>query len=465
MNPSRRLQNENVHSCFSDKRIFLLIFVGSFLLFFLSPVQRMGDSKYCLLVSQSILEHRTFDISDYSLFNPGGQAPIFTNPISAKKGLPYQLEYHRKRLYYFFPPGTSILSVPFVALFIPFHKTPAEEGIYSEKNERHLQIIIGSVLMAALAGLLYLAARIMLNRSDSILLMLAGALGTMVWSTASRGLPSHSWGILLLTIIVYLLLRERRNGTSGHLNEIVLATLLSWTYFIRPTFALSIVGISVYYTYVKRRIPVAYVVTGAFWLILFLLYSNSLYDQSLPNYYLPGRVNFSFDWTFWTALAGVLISPSRGLLIFVPTVIACAYLSLRYRHFLPHKPLAWLAVTVILLHAILIASFRQWWGGYSYGPRLLTDILPWFFLLGILSIKAREDAMLSGSTTLRRHRVESCLISVLLLASLCLHGIGAWSDAAWKWNIHPTDIDTDSGRLWDWKHPQFLGASKDSVQQ
>jgi hypothetical protein len=420
----------------------------------------MGDSKYCLLVSQSLLEHGTFDINEYVLFDTatGEPSQAFKNPVSARKGLPYQLERHRKRLYYFFPTGSSILSVPFVAVSLPFHKAPAENGVYVEPNEIQLQLILGSALMACLAGFLYLTARLLLNHRDSIFITIAGALGTMVWSTASRGLSSHAWGIFLLAVIVYLLLKDRVDETFGRFREIGLATLLAWTYFIRPTFAISILGITIYYIYIKRRIPFAYLVTGAFWLILFLLYSHHLYDQWLPNYYLPGRINFRLDETFWDALSGVLISPSRGLLVFVPTVLACFYLVFKYRNFLPHRPLIVLAMAVIILHTILISSFRQWWGGYSYGPRLFIDVLPWFFLLGILAMKARSDAIGSRSvvTTPWMRRVESSAIFLLLFATLFIHGTGAWSMDAWRWNGRPTDIDKDPGRLWDWKNPQFL---------
>lgn len=438
--------------------MFLIVLAASFLLFLFSPVRRMGDSKYSLLVSQNLVEYGTFDITEYSLFDTAtGESPqVFKNPISAKKGLPYQLERHRKRLSYYFPPGSSILSVPFVALSMPFHKAPAESGIYVEQNEIRLQHLIGSVLMACLAGLLYMTARLLLNRGNSLLLTIAGAFGTMVWSTASRGLPSHTWGIFLLSVIVYLLLKDRAKGTSSRFIEIGLATLLAWTYFVRPTFSLSILGITIYYIYVKRRIPVVFLITGVFWFIVFLLYSYRLYDQWLPNYYLPGRVNFSGVQTFWDALAGVLMSPSRGLLVFVPTVLACLYLLLRYRQSVPHKPIVLLALAVIILHTILLSSFRQWWGGYSYGPRLFTDVLPWFFLLGILAIRARRDAMLSEGLSVWKRRVESSVICLLLIAAIFIHAMGAWSMDAWRWNGRPTDIDKDPGRLWDWRHPQFL---------
>lgn len=464
---SKRTQlSSDIRTDRPDKWMFIFIVAGCFLVFALSPVRRMGDSKYCLLVSQSLLEHGAFDITEYSLFNATteGQAQEFKNPISSRRGLPYQVERHRKRLYYYFPPGSSILSIPFVALSLPFHKAPAVDESYSEKNERRLQVILGSALMAGLAGFLFLAARVLINRSHSALLAIVGSFGTMVWSTASRGLPSHTWGILLLTVVVYLLLKERENGDSGKLIELVLATILAWAYFVRPTFSLSIAGVTCYYTYVKRRVPLVYLATGAFRLVLFLLYSHELYEQWLPNYYLPGRVHFGLNETFWKSLAGVLFSPSRGLFIFVPTVFACFYLSITYYKFIPHKSLALVAGTIIVLHIVLISSFRQWWGGYSYGPRLLTDVLPWLFLLGILTLKAREDASLTQSSIHWKRALELSLISVLVVAALFIHGIGAWSDAVWKWNETPTDIDTDPDRLWDWQHPQFLNMSQVSAE-
>jgi hypothetical protein len=68
-----------------------------------------------------------------------------------------------------------------------------------------------------------------------------------------------------------------------------------------------------------------------------------------------------------------------------------------------------------------------------------------------------------ASDTVARRRVEGAIAAILLLASITLNGIGATSINALWWNVRPTNIDHDHARLWDWRHPQFLGAPATST--
>jgi hypothetical protein len=93
---------------------------------------------------------------------------------------------------------------------------------------------------------------------------------------------------------------------------------MAWLYFVRPTFCIPIVGISAYLLFYHRRSLGAYIVTGCVWLAAFVAYSRYYFGVNLPNYYRADRLTFD---SFWEALAGNLISPSRGLFIYVPVLV------------------------------------------------------------------------------------------------------------------------------------------------
>jgi hypothetical protein len=233
-----------------------------------------------------------------------------------------------------------------------------------------------------------------------------------------------------------------------------MASLLSWLYFVRPTFAVHIFAISVYLFIFHRPLFLRYALTGAMWLAGFIIYSWTLFGQLLPSYYRANRLQFD---AFWLALAGNLISPARGLLIYVPTTFFVIYLLVRYRSRLAHRQLVWLSLIIITAHLIIISGFPMWWGGVCFGPRFTTDLIPWFVLLGILGFSAgiawrNETVNPYAAYSLVSWRVQVALGGALLLTSVFINAQGATSDATWRWN-RPRHLEE---RLWDWRQPQFL---------
>jgi hypothetical protein len=427
------------------------IFAFTLFVFLISRVHQVADSSYSMMLSQSLLDHRSFTLDQYAIprLEPTWHGYYFKN------GSIYQLERVGDHVYYHFPPGTSILSVPFVAVLNLFGVSAVNpDGTYNPRGEVMIEAGLAALLMAMLASLFFYTARLLLPPGWSATIALGGALGTQVYSTASRALWSDTWGILLLGVVIYLLLAHELG--RHRLNPILLASLLAWMYFVRPTFAVPIAAISIYLLVFYRPLFVRYALMGAAWLAVFILYSWTHYGHLLPAYYLANRLRFG---VFWTALAGNLVSPSRGLLIYVPVLFFVAYLLIRYRRHIVYPRLVWLSLSIIVAHLILISGFPHWWGGHSFGPRFSTGLVPWFVLLGILGVRAmlkwREERS-AKSLSLRGWRVQLVFGGVLLLMSMFINTLGATSHATWLWNVRPRGVDEHPERLWDWRQPQFL---------
>ncbi len=92
-------------------------------------------------------------------------------------------------------------------------------------------------------------------------------------------------------------------------------------------------------------------------------------------------------------------------------------------------PLAILGVAVALGHLLVVASFPIWWGGEGYGPRLMTDAVPWLIVIALVAIQGWGRARSDRPTSTARFRVEAALVAVLSLAALAINGVGAWSAA------------------------------------
>jgi hypothetical protein len=427
-----------------------LIFVLMLIVFLLSPVRQVTDSRYSMLLTQSLLDRGSFRLDHYALprHEPEWDKTHF------KYG-DYRLEASRGHVYYYYPPGSSVLSAPFVALLNPFGLSAVgADNAYDHQGGVKIEAILAAFLMAALSCLFFYTARLVLPARWSVFVALGGALGTQVYSTASRALWSHTWGILLLGIVVFLLLRleARRRGFS----PVLLASLLSWLYFVRPTFAVSILAVSIYLLLFERRLFHRYAVTGALWLLVFVLYSWAHFGQLLPSYYhLVSRLEPDH---FPEALAANLVSPSRGLLVYVPILLFVAFLLVRHGRQLVHRRLVWLSLIIIAADLAAVSLYPVWWAGHSFGPRFMTGSVPWFVLLGTLGLRA--------SLTWRGERTANSLAGwraqfafgvALLVLSVFINANGAIHQATWEWNEGPPlNVDLYPERVWDWRHPQCL---------
>ncbi len=422
-----------------------LVFLVSLVVFWFSPVHQVTDSNYSMLLSQGLIEHQSFALDR---FNIPRHEPIY-HDHTWKNGEIRQLELVGDHFYYYMPPGSSVLSIPYVAVLKAFGISARNaDGSYNPRGELQIETSLAALLMAGVALVFFLTARLLLPTRWSVVIAAAAAFGTQIWSTTSRALWADTWGITLLAIVVYLLLAHELGRRK--LNPVLVATLLSWMYFVRPTYAVVIFAITVYLLLLHRELFLRYAITGALWLSVFVAYSWVHYQAVLPTYFrVNRRVGFAY---FWAALAGNLVSPSRGLLVYVPIILFVGYLLVRYRKVIAPRRLMWLGLAVVSSFLIVISGFDPWWAGASYGPRYTAPLVPWFVLLAVLGVRA----MLTDSDSRQTRRLVLVVGSFLLVLSVSINAVGAFSHEAWVvWNAHG-DIDHDPWKVWNVRYPQML---------
>lgn len=434
--------------------IYVSVFLLTWAVFFSSPLVFLGDSHYSMLLSLDIIKHGTpiFETSSIPRFST---RETWVQP----NGYSWQIRKIDGKLLYYYPHGSSILSIPFVAALNLVGISPAHpDGSYDSAGEVEVEIVIAATLMAGLTCLFLAQGLFLLPSSWSLIIALGAAFGTQIWSNATRALWSHTWFIFLLGWVLYFLMKAEIERSRLH--PALIATLVSSMFFVRPTAAIPISAISIYVLLFYRRDFPVYLAAGVFWLGAFLCYSVLVFGQILPPYYAEsGTIPFRLS-GLRVGLEGVLISPSRGLLIYEPVAVFIFYSVIRYWKLLPSRPMTVLCLLVTAMHILCVSLYAEWWGGYAYGPRLLTDALPWLVVLAIFGCSAlREDfsrtAALGGW-----HRWRPALLIgvgfVLLMVGVAINSRGACSPATAQWHLHPVDVDYYQERLWDWKHPQFL---------
>lgn len=149
-------------------------------------------------------------------------------------------------------------------------------------------------------------------------------------------------------------------------------------------------------------------------------------------------------------LVGQLVAPSRGLLVYAPWLVASlAALAWswhgpadRERWLLRFGSLAWLGVW------ILFSWYAEWWGGFTFGNRYMSDVAPLYAL-------ALADAWRRGWM---RHALARGMLAIAIGWAVLLQAAGAglwpftWNGVHWDLTPH---IDATPWRVWDWGDAQW----------
>ncbi len=414
-----------------DVGLIGLLFVGLLTTYLLSGNHVPIDSKWSLYTAMSIWREGNTDLDEY-------------RPLIKEVHEPHPLETIDGHIYSIYPLGASLIALPFVIGLDTLsggqlwrsmqHAIPDEE-----------EMLVASFVVAVTGALLYVIARLFLRRRESLFLALIFGLGTSAWSVASRALWQHGPSMLWLTVTLFLLLLARRRSALVQLAGAPLAM----AYVARPTNSISVLLLSIYVLVFYRKYIVGYLTGALLVAIPFVAFNYSVYHAPLSNYYRAYQ-EFSFS-TLGEALVGQLVSPSRGLLIFSPVLIFSVVgiaLKIKQHH------LEWLdrfLIAIIVLHWLAISIWPVWWGGWTFGPRMFSDMLPYLIYLAI-------PVLATLPTWPEPRRAMTIAIGLVLAGfSVFVHyrGANAW-ETLFEWNAQPVPIDLDPSHVWEWRDVQFL---------
>ena len=103
-----------------------------------------------------------------------------------------------------------------------------------------------------------------------------------------------------------------------------------------------------------------------------------------------------------------------------------------------------------MINFIVLASHVDWWGGWAYGPRFLTDMIPYFMYFMVPLFMKLPDFSTGRKTN------AACMIICLISFSFFVNYRGATVHETWLWNDRMHTNDLENARLWDWGDLQFL---------
>jgi hypothetical protein len=421
--------------------IFFTVFIGHFGSRNITSI----DSKWSIYTAMSILKEGNTNLDEYQTEAENDRQVIKIN----------------NHIYNLFPIGVSLMAVPFVYII--------EKGLdpvlsifpglehYIRNRSHHplsslnvlslypgIELLIASFVIALTAGFIYSVSRLFLSWKRSLLMVFIFAFCTSAWSTGSRGLWQHGPSMMMLTLTLYIILSAKNRPWLIQFAGIPLA----FSYVIRPTNSISVFMLT-FFVFLQYRVYFIRYVLWAMTIVLPFIFLNfSLYHLIFPPYYMPGRLGLHSEYV--EALVGNLFSPARGLFVFSPILFFSIYgFHLKVKNRQSDK-LDYFLLGILLLHWICISSFSHWWAGWSFGPRLFSDMIPFliFFLMPVLP----------GTSHFRGFKRTFFWISFLglICISFFIHYRGANYWEVYVWNSVPVNVDVEHRRVWDWKDAQFL---------
>jgi hypothetical protein len=304
-----------------------------------------------------------------------------------------------------------------------------------------LMAVIGASVLVALAVVLsFFTARRWLPRGRALLLAIGLGLGTGFWSTASQTLWQTETAVFGLALAVYAFCSAEPIGVKGALAIGIGLGLAGAT---RPQLG-PLVGILLIGTWSRARpIPAAAATALVATFVAVLCAVNvRWFGHPLGALPLLQEVNSQIHATgasFGLQLegfAGLLLSPNRGLFVYSPIVIvALAGLRASFANGL-RSPLLSCALGLVVEY-VLYATYAVWWGGHTYGPRYLVDVLP-------IAVPLAAVAMAPP----RFGRTARTLSAAALVWSMIVAATGAFCYPNERWNVDPVDVDRHHQRLW-----------------
>lgn len=304
------------------------------------------------------------------------------------------------------------------------------------------RMFMGKITMSILAALASAGMFLVLLRIAPWWLAALGGIGvtcaTPLWFTAMDCWP-HPLLAMLNVYTMLLLFSPKRWGIAG-------AGLLQGIAFTTRPGAIVILALFLLFVFFcggktwKERFAATgmYIAGLAGPLILLGIYNAVLFGSPFSTGF-GGQASSRIRWP-WYGLAGLLFSPAKGLFVFSPVLVGMFMVTPSgWRQY----PLAIVALLAFALHTVFWACYADWWGGWAWGPRYVTEALPFAIYLAAIGYLGLANRI--GGKWIWP------VAGILCVVSLFIQGVGAFS---WNGDYHSEfDKGWGEGHTWVWKAP------------
>jgi hypothetical protein len=313
----------------------------------------------------------------------------------------------RHQLASLYPVVTPLLVAPLYLPAVVWLNAHGWEQPQIDRVAELMEKISASVLASVACVLMFLLLR-RENIRWALPLAIVFAFGTNTWMISSQALWQHGSGELLIALALLLVV-----SSASPLRTALLGAVCVLMAANRPPDAL-IAGALVLFIVWSRRRTALWLLAGGAVPLAALLYYNLHFIGDIAGGYALAQVPINeFFHLNLSGLAGLLISPARGLLVFTPFLVFVP-VGLMQRLRTPRSRGLAIALSFAIAAQFLLYSQADWRAGVSWGPRWLTDLLP--ILMWVIA----------PAPIVLRSRARWLLV-LAMAASVVVQAIGAFS--------------------------------------
>jgi len=362
---------------------------------------RSPDSEIVFRTTESLVLRNSFAVND----------PIDWNYFGLSLGIDSQR-------YSIFGPVESIIAVPLLKIayflernhyvidsnYIPIsHHLMADDnpaGIYfledkkpPSMNGHYVRFIVSFLnsIIGALAGVFLYFILIRLTKSEivSLLTTFLFSFGTLFFPYTGTFFSEPLCTLFMIISFLFIIKNESGNSVkniyrnyffSGLFLGLATATHISAVLSI-PFYYLIILGQKTkdkfnfkHFGFSNSYFTFGLIVFGAL-----LLYYNFARFGNISE---TGRTVENDIYAYYSnplpGLYGLLLSPGKGLFIYIPLVFLSFILWKSFHNQFPHLSIA--IIGMIIIRLFFISSRSDWHGGFCLGPRYMIIIIPFFLL-------------------------------------------------------------------------------------
>ncbi|MFH0936995.1 MAG: hypothetical protein V1808_01750 [Candidatus Daviesbacteria bacterium] len=415
------------------RKYLLILFISTFLIFNLNLNSvGSGDTIPAKLLPFNILEGKGLYFDNYVSF------------LQIEKGTTYFFLKSDNHYVSSYPILTGLIALPF---YIPAYLYLKANSLTSIGTFYQYSLVLQKLAASFLASLsvvlfFLLVKNISLNNRISLFFSLIFAFATQTFSVSSQGLWQHGTANLFI-IISQLFLFKALNTVSDQRKNFYIFSFIgaAASFWSRLNSLLYFVLLITFILFKEKGGRLTYLLMGILGLLSLISFNMIIYNSPLGGY---GSQTATLALTnFFSGLSGLMLSPSRGTVFYTPIFIFGILSILFFKKIAQRKETVKLIFYLNFLHLIsgilLNVFWGCWWGGHSFGNRLLTDvavpavICAYFFYI------------------LNTGKLIRIIFYLVIVYSIFIQLIGVLNYTHSYWDSKPTNIDFDTKRLWDFK--------------
>ncbi|KKT45237.1 MAG: hypothetical protein UW36_C0009G0005, partial [candidate division WWE3 bacterium GW2011_GWA2_44_16] len=274
-------------------------------------------------------------------------------------------------------------------------------------------------------------------------------------------------GVVQLFIILSLLLLYHYRETKKLYSVLLSGVFLGLAVLSRPTAGLLLpffVLLAVYFAAKQLDQKLSFsalrtfcqhallLVAGLVPSAAFFLWYNKVFFATIANQGYSGQIASNWLTPFPVGFLGLWFSPSKGILVYSPVFLfALVGVFLAVKLYVRHKSHVEYLIysAIVLTHTLIIGSWKHWYGGWSFGYRMASDILPFLVLLLVPFVNSP-----------RFYKVKTVfLFTVFVSVLIGLMGIaffdgvwhGTFDDGFWQqdwlWSVENSELVFNLNRM------------------